>query len=129
MVLRNDYQQRLYNGDVGIVRSEPGAGGELRAFFMAQEPLVRRIAPVKLPEHETVYAMTVHKSQGSEFERVVLVLPPFPSPVLTRELVYTAVTRARRSVEIWADEKILAQAVANPIMRTSGLRDALWEQS
>ena len=63
---------------------------------------MRRILPSRLPEHETVYAMTVHKAQGSEFDRVLLILPDQASPVLTREMLYTAVTRARKRVEIWA---------------------------
>ena len=82
--------------------------------------------PRLLPEHETVYAMTVHKSQGSEFDRVVLILPERTSPVLTRELVYTGVTRARRSVEIWSPAEVLQAAVQTPVRRASGLRDALW---
>ena len=70
--------------------------------------------------------MTVHKSQGSEFDRVLLLLPPEPSRVVTRELLYTAITRARGRVEIWATEPALRAAVASRIERSSGLRDALW---
>jgi exodeoxyribonuclease V alpha subunit len=72
--------------------------------------------------------MTVHKSQGSEFDEVLLVLPDRDSPVLTRELIYTALTRARRNVTIWARRSILAAAITRRIERTSGLRDALWGQ-
>jgi exodeoxyribonuclease V alpha subunit len=70
--------------------------------------------------------MTVHKSQGSEFDRVVVVLPERDSRVLTRELVYTAVTRAKRSVAIWSPQEVLATAIARRVERSSGLRDALW---
>ncbi|HIJ56178.1 MAG TPA: exodeoxyribonuclease V subunit alpha [Deltaproteobacteria bacterium] len=130
MITRNDYELGLYNGDIGITLSGretddpglyvyfPGAGtGDgLKAFN-----------PHRLPEHETVYAMTVHKSQGSEFDHVILVLPDKNSPVLTRELIYTAVTRARKRVSILGSETVLRWAISRKIRRTSGLRDALWE--
>lgn len=128
LITRNDYTLRLYNGDVGIVLPDPASGGELRAFFPSQEGSVRRLHPLGLPEHETVYAMTVHKSQGSEFDRVLLILPDRDSPVLTRELVYTAITRAREHVEIWGHEDVFQRAVSRRIERMSGLRDALWEE-
>jgi exodeoxyribonuclease V alpha subunit len=70
--------------------------------------------------------MTVHKSQGSEFDRVLLILPNRESPVLTRELIYTGITRARKSIEVWGSEHIFRTAVSRRIERTSGLRDALW---
>jgi exodeoxyribonuclease V alpha subunit len=100
--------------------------GALRAFFLSPEGRMRNLPPWKLPEHETVFAMTVHKSQGSEFDHVLLVLPDAPGPLLTRELVYTAVTRARRSVEIWASPAVLRGAIDGRIHRESGLREALW---
>jgi len=70
--------------------------------------------------------MTVHKSQGSEFDKVLLILPDRESPVLTRELIYTGITRAKKSVEIWGNENVFCAAVSRYIERTSGLRDALW---
>ena len=128
LITRNDYNLGLYNGDVGIVLPDPDSGGDLRAFFPLPDGSFRRLHPLRLPEHETVYAMTVHKSQGSEFNRVLLVLPDRDPPVLTRELVYTAVTRAREQVEIWGHEPVFLSAVSRRIERTSGLRDALWEE-
>jgi exodeoxyribonuclease V alpha subunit len=89
---------------------------------------MRAVPPHRLPEHETVYAMTVHKSQGSEFDHVSLVLPDKGTPILTRELVYTAVTRARKSLTIYGSEQALRAAITNRIDRTSGLRDRLWEK-
>jgi len=80
-----------------------------------------------LPEHETVYALTVHKSQGSEFDRLLLILPDRDSPILTRELIYTGITRAREGVEVWGHEKVFREAVGRRTIRASGLRDALWE--
>jgi len=83
---------------------------------------------MRLPEHETVYAMTVHKSQGSEFDRVLLILPPIQTPVLTRELIYTGITRAMHRVEIWGSRPVFLEAAGRRIERTSGLHDALWQR-
>ena len=127
LITRNDYNLHLYNGDVGIVLPDPGAEGELRVFFEAPDGTLRAFHPVRLPEHETVYALTVHKSQGSEFDRVLLILPDRDSPVLTRELIYTGITRAREGVEVWGLEKVFREAVGRRTARVSGLRDALWE--
>ncbi len=124
MVVRNDYGQNLWNGDVGVTL--PDAAGRLRVWFEAGDGGMRDVSPVRLPAHETVWAMTVHKSQGSEFDRVVLVLPPRASRVTTRELLYTGLTRARRHVAVWGTEAVFADAVAARLERASGLRDALW---
>jgi exodeoxyribonuclease V alpha subunit len=126
MVTRNDPGLRLHNGDVGIALPDPGDAGNLRVCFAAADGSVRSFAPARLPGHETAFAMTVHKSQGSEFDRVLLVLPERDSPLLTRELIYTGLTRARSSVELWADEPVLRAAIGRQVLRGSGLRDALW---
>jgi exodeoxyribonuclease V alpha subunit len=123
MVTQNDYGLRLYNGDIGIALPQPD--GALRVCFAA-EGGVRRFHPARLPMHQTVYAMTVHKTQGSEFERVLLILPPEPSRVVDRRLLYTAVTRARVRVELWGKETVLRQAIASLAPRGSGLGDRLW---
>ncbi len=128
LITRNDYQLRLFNGDVGIILRDPEAGGELRVFFPTSDGPPRKLHHLRLPEHETVYAMTVHKSQGSEFDKVLLILPDMDVPVLTRELVYTGITRGRSHVEIWGNENVFHQAVSRGIHRTSGLRDALWDR-
>ena len=125
LITRNDHALRLFNGDVGILL--PGADGGLRAFFPAPDGGVRSFPPARLPVHETVFAMTVHKSQGSEFASVLLVLPERDSPVLTRELLYTGLTRAREHAALWFNETIFRQAVARRVERHSGLRDALWK--
>jgi len=125
MITRNDYNLRLFNGDVGVVLPDPAASGDLRVFFSSADGTVRGFHPLLLPEHETVYAMTVHKSQGSEFDRLLLLLPDRESPVLTRELIYTGISRARGRVDIWGNEAVFRNAVARRIERTSGLRDAL----
>ena len=129
LVTRNDYALGLFNGDIGMTLPDDASGGRgLFVFFPGGPGGTRRFLPYRLPEHETVYAMTVHKSQGSEFDEVLLVLPDRDSPVLTRELIYTALTRARNVVTIWARRSILAAAITRRIERTSGLRDALWGQ-
>lgn len=126
MVTANDYGLKLFNGDVGLVLPDPESGGEARVFFPAPEGGVRSFSPLRLPAHETVFAMTVHKSQGSEFDRVLLMLPESDSRVLSRELVYTGITRAKAYVDIWGNEEVFLAAVSRRINRTSGLRDALW---
>ena len=82
---------------------------------------MKSVQPSRLPEHETAWAMTVHKSQGSEFNHAALILPTQLSPVVTRELVYTAITRARQRLSLYADERVLSQAIATRTERRSGL--------
>jgi exodeoxyribonuclease V alpha subunit len=127
MITKNDYNLRLFNGDVGVVLPDAAASGQLRVFFLAPEGGMRKLHPLVLPEHETVYALTVHKSQGSEFDRVLLILPDTESRVLTRELIYTGISRARARVDIWGNEAVFRNAVSRRIERTSGLQDALRE--
>ena len=124
MITRNDYNLKLFNGDIGLLLPDSDSG-EPRAFFPGPDNTLRKFLPLRLPEHETAYAMTVHKSQGSEFDRVLLILPDRESPVLSGELLYTGITRARTSVELWFDEKVFRAALARRVTRTSGLCDAL----
>jgi exodeoxyribonuclease V alpha subunit len=128
MITRNDYSLRLFNGDIGVLLPDKQRG-ELRAYFSGTDNNLRDYSSLRLPDHETVYAMTVHKSQGSEFRSVLLILPSEDSPILTRELVYTGLTRASKHVELWMREPVLRSAVARKIIRSSGLRDALWKAS
>ncbi len=129
LIGRNDYNLRLFNGDVGIFLPDLFAGADARVFFPGQEGKYRAFHPLRLLEHETVYAMTVHKSQGSEFDKVMFLLPDRDSPVLTRELVYTAITRAKQAVSVWGSESIFQKAVSRSTRRMSGLSDALWRSS
>ncbi|MCP4681286.1 MAG: exodeoxyribonuclease V subunit alpha [Desulfobacterales bacterium] len=126
LITSNDYNLNLFNGDVGIVLQDPEAGNDLRVFFPSVDGTLRKLHPLRLPECETVYAMTIHKSQGSEFDKVLVLLSDRDSPIMTRELIYTGITRAKKSVEIWGDEDIFSIAVSRRIERGSGLRDALW---
>jgi len=127
LITRNDYSLGLYNGDIGIILPDPAANNDLRAFFLSPDGSLRRFLPIRLPVHETAYAMTVHKSQGSEFDETLLLLPDRYIPIMTRELIYTGITRARKSVEVWGIESVFLEAISQRIERASGLRDALWE--
>ena len=126
MITVNDYNLKLFNGDIGIVFPDPQAGGNHVVYFPAPDGGIRKFSPMRLPAHETVYAMTIHKSQGSEFERILLLLPMHDSEVLTRALVYTGITRAKTDVEIWGNREVFLTAAARRVGRTSGLGDALW---
>ena len=127
LITRNDYNLGLFNGDMGLTLPAPDSDNkDLYVYFPGSSGQLRRFLPQRLPEHATVFAMTVHKSQGSEFDDVLLILPEKDYPVLTRELIYTAITRARQNISIWGIEEVVRAAVLRKIERTSGLRDALW---
>ena len=128
MITRNDYNLKLFNGDVGIVLPDSEMQNELQAFFPSSDGKIRKFSPLRLPKHENSYALTVHKSQGSEFDEILFILPNTLSPVLSRELIYTAITRAKKRVEIWGKEEIFQAAVSYRIERSSGLREALWKE-
>jgi exodeoxyribonuclease V alpha subunit len=121
MVTSNDPFNHLANGDVGIVVHEDG-----RWVVMHGTEPRRRLAPARLGDWEPWWAMTIHKSQGSEFPHAVVALPGVDSPILTRELLYTAVTRGKPEVTIVGSEEIIRLAVSRPVARASGLRDRLW---
>ncbi|MFZ1198686.1 MAG: exodeoxyribonuclease V subunit alpha [Desulfobacterales bacterium] len=127
LVTANDYRLGLFNGDIGLtVAADDAASQRLAVCFEAGGDDLRCFAVDRLQPPDTAFAMTVHKSQGSEFDYVHLILPDADGPILTRELIYTAVTRARSSVTIWGQEKVLAAAITRRIVRRSGLREALW---
>jgi exodeoxyribonuclease V alpha subunit len=126
VITRNDYNLRLFNGDVGVALPDLEAGGALRVFFEDSEGGVRAIAPARLPAWELAFAMTVHKSQGAEFDRVLLVLPETASSLVTRELLYTAITRARKEVRVFGAASVFAQGVSVGQSRDSGLAERLW---
>jgi exodeoxyribonuclease V alpha subunit len=125
MVLRNDLALKLYNGDIGIAL--PDASGALMVHFPLDEGGFRQVAPVRMPPHQTAFAMTVHKAQGSEFDAVLVLLPQRGSPLLSRELLYTAVTRARRQVTLSCNRAVLMSAIQTPTQRRSGLLARLSE--
>jgi exodeoxyribonuclease V alpha subunit len=125
MVTGNDDVLGLFNGDIGVLWQAPDGESGVRAYFETSGG-PRRVLVSRLPVHETVYAMTVHKAQGSEFDEVLLILPDAQSRVLTRELLYTGITRARRRVTLLGHARRVREAAERPVVRTSGLYDALW---
>jgi exodeoxyribonuclease V alpha subunit len=122
MVMANDYGSQVFNGDVGVAWE---ADGEMLVHFPGPDGTTRAIQPARLPETQTAWAMTVHKAQGSEFTNVVVMLPAKGSRVLGRELLYTAVTRARSHVLLVGDESVLRTAVSRTVRRGSGLEALL----
>lgn len=120
LVTANDRVLELFNGDLGVVVASPGGDGAVVVAFPHGQG-VRTIGPARLESVETCHAMTIHKSQGSEFDRVVVVLPPPDSRLATRELLYTAITRARHGVTIIGSEASLRAAVERRVVRASGL--------
>ncbi len=156
LVLRNDYNVRrsgggrgLFNGDIGLMVHRgvgdrrqrmavfPGADNLVAVGGQGQPPrllpehyqdrsIVEYVEPNRLPDHATVFAMTIHKSQGSEFDHVVVVLPRRWTPLLTRELVYTGVTRAKQQMTMVADRAVIEMALEKTVKRASGLRQEVW---
>ncbi|HMN81257.1 MAG TPA: exodeoxyribonuclease V subunit alpha [Burkholderiaceae bacterium] len=123
LIERNDAVLRLFNGDVGLCL--PDDAGQLYVWFAADDGSLRAVAPPRLPAHSSAYAMTIHKSQGSEFDEVLTILARLDSPLNRREAVYTAVTRARRRVTLAGDPAAFAQACRTAIARDGGLRRRL----
>ncbi len=137
IITRNDYSLGLFNGDVGLcLRDEPG---QLGVWFEVTAPRattatasvqdsasqrrVKCLAPGSLPEHRGAFALTIHKSQGSEYDHVALLLPPdADNRILSRQLLYTGVSRARQVVEIWGSDAALRMAIATPVKRAGGLQ-------
>ncbi|MEP7113967.1 MAG: exodeoxyribonuclease V subunit alpha, partial [Ilumatobacteraceae bacterium] len=122
LVTENDYALGVFNGDTGVVIDE--GGGRLRAVFDRRGELLS-VRPTRLAAVESLYAMTIHKAQGSQFGTVIVRLPEPTSRVLTRELLYTAVTRAEQQLVVVGSEAAIRAAVARPVARASGLADAL----
>lgn len=125
MIARNDSALGLFNGDIGIAMLDEEQA--LKVFFPLPDGSIKAVQPSRLPPHDTAYAMTVHKSQGSEFDHTVLVLPNQFTPVLTRELVYTAITRAKLRLTLYAEQNVLNSAVKMRTLRRSGLVERLNE--
>ncbi|TMO49005.1 exodeoxyribonuclease V subunit alpha [Pseudoalteromonas ruthenica] len=127
MITQNDYQLNLFNGDIGIIMADDN--GEPQAVFMGAQGEARAFYPGRLPQFDKVFAMTIHKSQGSEFAHTAMVLPPLHrgGRRLNRQLVYTGVTRAKAHIELICDARTLAHAIATPVRRASGLYQRLCE--
>jgi exodeoxyribonuclease V alpha subunit len=118
-VTRNDHDAQVYNGDTGVV-VDRGGGDLVAAFARGSRPVL--LHPGRLADVQTVYAMTIHRSQGSQYDTVSVVLPATASSLLTRELLYTAVTRARHHVRVLGTEESVRAGIARQVLRASGLR-------
>jgi len=126
MISSNDHSQQLYNGDIGILLPDiEQRDGAARVYFIMADGQLKSFLPSRLPAHETVYAMTIHKSQGSEFDHVVISMPSQWSALLTKELVYTGITRAKKTVDVFSSAQVLQQAMLTKTVRNSGLARAL----
>ena len=123
MVTQNNAALHLYNGDIGICMPDKESDGKFRVFFQRADGSVKKYLPARVPHCETVFAMTIHKSQGSEFEEVLIVLPDVINPVLTKELLYTAITRAKKTVKLVADAAVFSGMVRQKVQRVTGLVD------
>ena len=122
MVTRNDHGLGLYNGDIGIcMLDDSEEEPRLKVFFELPDGSVKSVLPSRVPEHETAYAMTIHKSQGSEFDYTLMILPPDFSPILTRELIYTGITRAKKRLALYAELNVLKRGIKVKTTRASGL--------
>jgi exodeoxyribonuclease V alpha subunit len=127
MITGNNYVLNVFNGDTAVLMPNESDENSLKAAFRNQDGTIRYMLLRQLPHWESAFALTVHKSQGSEFDNILLILPLIPSPILTRELLYTAVTRAKKRIEIWGNPQILKNCISSKIIRTSGLREKLWD--
>ena len=124
LITRNDPGTGLYNGDTGLIW--PDDNGNMVAWFADIDNTVRAVSPGRLPTHQTCFAMTVHKTQGSEFSQVLLVLPEPPHSLLSRDLLYTGITRARREAGVYGSTVAVRVGCETKRVRASGLRDRLW---
>ncbi|MCF7970011.1 MAG: exodeoxyribonuclease V subunit alpha [Methylococcaceae bacterium] len=125
MITQNDAVLQLYNGDIGICMPDAENRGQLMVFFLHADGLVRKYLPARLPYCETVFAMTIHKSQGSEFEEVLLVLPEVINPILTKELIYTGITRAKKTLKMVTNKEVFLQTIQRNVQRFSGLAERI----
>ncbi len=130
IIQSNDYNLGLFNGDIGVILSDELHQQRLMAYFVQADGTLLKVLPARLPQHDTCYAMTVHKSQGSEFTNVSLVMPPKPSvaqrQLLTKELIYTAITRAKLHFSCLGSVMVFEQACNHATQRASGLAKRLW---
>ena len=130
IIQANDYNLGLFNGDIGIILQDSAKPDRLMAHFVQADGSVLKVLPARLPSHETCFAITVHKSQGSEFDRVAFIMQPKPTPsqwqLLTKELLYTAITRAKSYFVCLGTRQVFEHAATHATKRASGLAEKLW---
>jgi exodeoxyribonuclease V alpha subunit len=125
IITANNPSLQLYNGDIGITLADPDNNEQLRVFFLRADGSIKTLLPARIQACETVFAMTIHKSQGSEFEKVLILLPEQNNPVLGKELLYTAITRAKSQVSIVCKQEIFKTCIMQKVQRHSGLAHKL----
>ena len=123
MITENNATLQLYNGDIGICLRDKEQEDQLRVFFQRADGSIRKYLPARIPHCETVFVMTIHKSQGSEFEEVLIILPENTNPILTKELLYTAITRAKKTIKLVANATVFTSTVRQRVQRVTGLVD------
>ncbi|MDY0132147.1 MAG: exodeoxyribonuclease V subunit alpha [Desulforegulaceae bacterium] len=126
IITKNDYINNLFNGDTGICLED--RNGENKVFFQSSDLAYKTFHPLRLNNCQSVFSMTIHKSQGSEFDNVLIVLPEYETSVLSRELIYTAVTRARKKVYFLGKKSIFQTSIKRSVSRSSGLYSRLWKK-
>ena len=124
MVTQNNAVMQLYNGDIGICLMDE-VSGKHAVYFLRPDGSIKKVLPSRIPVHETVFAMTIHKSQGSEFDQCLCVLPDKINPVLSKELIYTAITRAKIKLKIRSSHAVFRQALLQKVERSGGLFEKL----
>lgn len=125
IITQNNPALHLYNGDIGLCLPDREFGGRLMVFFLRPDGSIKKHLPARLPDCETVFAMTVHKSQGSEFDEILIVLPETANPVLCKELLYTAITRAKSRIRFVGEKSVFDYAALKKIERVTGLIEKL----
>lgn len=125
LITQNDAVLHLYNGDIGLCMADEESNGQLMVCFLLADGTIRKYPPARLPSCETVFAMTIHKSQGSEFDEVLLLLPEAINPILTKELIYTGITRAKKVVKLLASKSVFVATLQQKVDRSSGLADRI----
>lgn len=125
MITQNDYELDLFNGDIGLMWRDK-SNQQLRAYFRSIDGQIRSVPIRHLPQHETAFAMTIHKSQGSEFTKLLLVLPDKENPIVTKELIYTGITRAKKHIHITGNKAQFIKASQKTVQRSSGLAKKLY---
>ncbi len=120
MITQNNAAMQLYNGDIGLCLFDQQQQ-KLAVYFLRSDGNIKKVLPSRIPAHETVFAMTIHKSQGSEFDECLCVLPEKMNPVLSKELIYTAITRAKSKLKIASSYAVFSQAVKQKVQRSGGL--------
>jgi len=127
IIEKNDYSLGLFNGDIGIVLPQSTDNSQLFAWFPDKKNGFRSISPARLPPYRPAYAITIHRSQGSEYDKVMIVIPPIESQILSRNLLYVASSRAKKKVTILGDRSVILETIRKDVVQTNSLGNRLNE--